>query len=312
MAAVIAGSIAASTLASSAISAGAAGSAASQQAAAASSAQATQLAMFNQIQSNLQPYMTGGAGAFEALQRLTGTAPGSAGVPGGPGSSGSPAALLVTPGPTGGNNQVAYGGNLYSVPQSLGAFTPQTPGMPGVSQLGPYTPGAAPGNPLTAPLTAPFQPTMQQLAQTPGYQFTLQQGEQAVQNSYASQGLASSGPALKGAANYAEGLASTTYQQQFQNYLQQNAQISNILMGQAGLGESAAANVGYQGTAAGQGIAQSQMAAGNALAAGTVGQANALSGGIQGLGTAALLYGITGGGQYGGNALGGGASLFGG
>lgn len=299
------GATAAASLAGSAISASAAGSAASQQAAAAGSAQATQLAMFNQIQSNLQPYMTGGASAFNALQQLTGTSPGTpAWQPG--------VEQLVTPGPTGGNNQVLLNGTLYSVPQSLGPGW--QPGSPGVSVLQSGLPqgGTPAGNPLTAPLTAPFQPTMAQLAQTPGYQFTLKQGQQAVQNSYASQGLASSGPALKGAANYAEGLASTTYQQQFQNYLQQNAQISNILMGQAGLGESAAANVGYQGTAAGQGIAQSQMAAGNALAAGTVGQANALSGGIQGLGTAALLYGITGGGQYGGNALGGGASLFGG
>ena len=36
------------------------------------------------------------------------------------------------------------------------------------------------GNPLTAQLTAPFNPTQAQLAATPGYQFTLAQGEQAV------------------------------------------------------------------------------------------------------------------------------------
>ena len=44
------------------------------------------------------------------------------------------------------------------------------------------------GNPLTAPLTAQFQPTQAQLAATPGYQFTLNQGLESTQNAYAAQG----------------------------------------------------------------------------------------------------------------------------
>lgn len=66
------------------------------------------------------------------------------------------------------------------------------------------------------------------LEQTPGYQFTLDQGLKSVQNSYAAQGLGSSGAALKGAASFATGLADQTYQQQLNNYLQNyNSNLSN-------------------------------------------------------------------------------------
>ena len=150
------------------------------------------------------------------------------------------------------------------------------------------------GNPLTAPLTAQFQPTMEQLQKTPGYQFSLDQGLKATQNSYAGQGLSASGAAMKGAANYAEGLAGTTYQQQFQNYLTQNAQINNILQGQVNTGANAAAglsNAGVQSTALGN---QALMSGAAASAAGTVGSANAAAAGLTGatgaLGSAATNY----------------------
>jgi hypothetical protein len=159
------------------------------------------------------------------------------------------------------------------------------------------------GNPLTAPLTAQFQPTMAQLAATPGYQFSLQQGELGVQNSMAAQGLGQSGAALKGAANYAEGLAGTTYQNQFQNYLAGNQQTFNMLSSQAGLGENAAAMTGQQGlTATGQAgnFLTSGAAAG---AAGIIGGANAITGGINsatgGLNNASLALALNNSGMFG-------------
>ena len=150
--------------------------------------------------------------------------------------------------------------------------------------------GSGPGgNPLTAPLTKPFQPTMDQLAATPGYQFTLQQGELATQNSYAAQGLGTSGAAAKGAANYAEGLASTTYQQQFQNYLSQNQQIYNMLGNQVSLGENAGATTGSQGLAATNQAGAFSTAGAAAQAAGTVGSANAYAGGLSSTANATTL-----------------------
>jgi hypothetical protein len=67
-------------------------------------------------------------------------------------------------------------------------------------------------------VSGPFNPTMKDLQNTPGYQWALDQGLKSTQNSYAARGLGSSGAAMKGAAEYAQGLASNTYQQQFQNY----------------------------------------------------------------------------------------------
>lgn len=123
-------------------------------------------------------------------------------------------------------------------------------------------------------LTNLFQPTQAQLAGTPGYQFTLGQGLKSVQNSYAAKGLGNSGAALKGAADYATGDASTTYNQQFQNYLAQNQSIYGMLTGQSQQGLSAAgALTGAGTTAAGQqsgniiGAGQAQGAAANAAGA---------------------------------------------
>jgi len=142
------------------------------------------------------------------------------------------------------------------------------------------------GNPLTAPLTAPFNPTMASLAATPGYQFTLDQGLKSTQNGFAAQGLGTSGAAAKGAANYAEGLAGTTYQQQFQNYLTQNQQIYNLLGGQTSLGENAAATTGNQGLSA-TGQAGNFLTSGAAAsAAGTIGAANSAINGLSGISSA--------------------------
>lgn len=144
-------------------------------------------------------------------------------------------------------------------------------------------------NPLTAPLTAPF--TAATLASTPGYQFTLGQGLKSTQNSYAAQGLGSSGAAEKGAASYATGLAQNTYNQQLTNYLTQNQQIANMLLSSGTLGENAAGTLssiyGSAGNAAlggatttGAGIASSTAGIGNALAGGAAGVANSASSAI--------------------------------
>jgi hypothetical protein len=104
------------------------------------------------------------------------------------------------------------------LPQAA-ANLPGSPIMPGV----PSIPGL-PGAPSPIPIaSAPGQMTQAELAATPGYQFTLNQGLQAVQNSAAAKGLGVSGAALKGAADYATGLADSTYQTQF-NIAQQRWQ----------------------------------------------------------------------------------------
>lgn len=148
------------------------------------------------------------------------------------------------------------------------------------------------GNPLTAPLTSRFMPTMEQLAATPGYQFTLDQGLKATQNSFAAKGLGTSGPALRGAADYASGLASQTYQQQFGNYWAQNRDIYNMLAGQGQLGANVAVGQGNQGIQVGANVGSNLISGGNAQANGILGSANALTGGINN----AIGYGMMGAG----------------
>lgn len=154
--------------------------------------------------------------------------------------------------------------------------------------------GIGPGeNPLHSFLGRPlpqWHPTMQQLAKTPGYQFALNQGLQATQNSFAAQGLGQSGAALKGADQFAQGLASTTYQQQFQNFitqqqlkLAQRQQIFGNLSGVVGMGQSAAMGQGQLGMGAASNIGSDLMSGAAAGAAGIVGGTNAITNSLGGL-----------------------------
>jgi hypothetical protein len=152
--------------------------------------------------------------------------------------------------------------------------------------------GGASGSELTANglsgLT--FQPTQAQLAATPGYQFDLNQGLQSVQNANAAQGLGVSGAALKGAAQYATGLANntlTTQQQIFQSNL---GNVLNPLESLANLGQNSAVQTGQQGIQATQNANALQVGGANAAAAGTVGSANAVAGGLSSLGSTPLNY----------------------
>ena len=105
------------------------------------------------------------------------------------------------------------------------------------------------------------------LTQTPGYQFTLSQGLKAAQNSAAARGLGVSGAAYKGAANYAGGLADTTYQNEVGDYLSASQ-----------LGENAAAQTGSYGTQTAATVGNNITSAGNASAASSVASGNAISG----------------------------------
>jgi hypothetical protein len=143
--------------------------------------------------------------------------------------------------------------------------------------LAPYlATGADAANKLTAALpslTAPITMDEATLEATPGYQFNLTQGLKSVQNSAAARGLGTSGAALKGAANYATGLADSTYQQQFANANTNKLNAYNFLTGAANLGSNAAGTSANAATTTGANIGGNTIAGGTALAAGTVGAA---------------------------------------
>lgn len=136
--------------------------------------------------------------------------------------------------------------------------------------------------------------TQAQLEATPGYQFTLQQGQKAVQSAAAARGLGVSGASLKSAGDYVTGLADKTYldqfnvqQQRFSDVLGLNTAQQGVLQNQAqrlqnvaSLGESAAAQTGQQGTTAANAAGNYLTQAGLASAAGTTGVSNAVTGAV--------------------------------
>jgi hypothetical protein len=153
-------------------------------------------------------------------------------------------------------------------------------------------------------------PTAAQAQATPGYQFTLNQGLKSVQNSAAARGLGTSGAALKGASNYATGLADSTYNDVYNRALQAynanyntaqgtyttnyNSAANNVnrLNGLVSNGQNAAATNGSLGAATANSIGNTLTSAANAQASGTVGSANALSSALGNTGNMAFTYGM--------------------
>lgn len=125
----------------------------------------------------------------------------------------------------------------------------------------------------------------------PGYQFRLDQGQQALERSAASRGGLLSGAALKDTTRFSQGLASQEYQSAFDRFNTNRTNKMNPLLSLAGAAQTAsttAGNAGQQfasdagnslgqyGVAAGQNITS----AGNARASGYVNTANAINTGV--------------------------------
>jgi hypothetical protein len=171
-------------------------------------------------------------------------------------------------------------------------------------------------------------PTLQQAEQQPGYQFALQQGENALQNSAAARGTLLSGATAAGIQQYGQQAAEqnygnvfnqdlAAYQNNAQNYYQNQANQYSRLMGLTGAGQNAASNLAGIGTQyAGLGTNTIMGAAGNignylldkgtAAAQGSLGSANAWQGALNGIGQLGQIYGggmnLFGGGGGGGGS----------
>ncbi|HMH29051.1 MAG TPA: hypothetical protein VK580_10725 [Steroidobacteraceae bacterium] len=99
---------------------------------------------------------------------------------------------------------------------------------------------------------------------TPGYQFSLTQGQNAINRAASANGSLYSSNTLGALGSYTAGAAST----QYNSYI-------NQLLSMAGLGNAASSGTGAAATATGAGVANSLMNAGNANASGVMGTANA-------------------------------------
>ena len=137
-----------------------------------------------------------------------------------------------------------------------------------------------------ANLLSTFAPTMAQLEQTPGYQWAREQTLGAMTNSAAAKGLGTSGNLVQGLGTAATGLASQTFNDQLKNYMAQNLQAYNMLMGPSQMGATAAGQVAQSATGLGGQMIGAYTNLGNTYGAGTMGSANALAGGQQALSSA--------------------------
>ena len=137
-------------------------------------------------------------------------------------------------------------------------------------------------------------PTLAQAKATPGYQFALQQGTNAIDENAAANGTLMSGTTGTALENYGQNLAQNAYQQTYNNAL--NAYQTNVAAAQGGAntglsstGQLANTNLGVAGmttntdlTAAQQQALQLNNAA-NAKAAGILGSSNAIQGAVSGV-----------------------------
>lgn len=103
------------------------------------------------------------------------------------------------------------------------------------SVISPYTTaGGTAASQLSDALSSGFN--YSDYANTPGYEYQLSQGQNALSSALASQGLGQSGASVKAATEYATNLANQNYQDAYNNWLAQNSQLAGL----AGTGSTAA------------------------------------------------------------------------
>ena len=131
------------------------------------------------------------------------------------------------------------------MPGSYGSFGDSPGGRGMVSAVGEFQPGAGFQSPVGATQYEQFQapsqfqaPTMEQVQATPGYEFRRREGEQAIENAAAAQGIGRTGGAMKDLMRYGQDYATGEYDKAYGRALGENQ------MGyQRALGEN---QMGYQ------------------------------------------------------------------
>lgn len=151
----------------------------------------------------------------------------------------------------------------------------------GTGALASLNAGEAPGGQFSSKFS------LNDLVQDPGYQFDLQQGNQAVQRSAAAAGTLNSGGTLKAISQYTTGLASNEINNAYQRYNTDQTNQFNRLYNLAGLGSGAVNQYDAAATNTANTVSNAQygsdIGSASAQAAGTVGSANAWNGALQGI-----------------------------
>lgn len=118
----------------------------------------------------------------------------------------------------------------------------------------------------------------------PGYQFTLQQGTNAINNSASANGGVLNGGTLKALSQYTTGLANQTYGDAYNRYLQNSTMQYNQLAGVANMGQQAINSITNSGTNSANQQSSNTLnglsTAAGAQASGITGAVNSLAGGV--------------------------------
>jgi len=118
----------------------------------------------------------------------------------------------------------------------------------------------------------------------PGYQFQLDQGNQALQNSQAAKDGVLGGSSLKGLIDYNQGMASTGYQSAYNRWLQSQQNTYGQLAGAAGIGANSASAGATSAGNFSKGIGETMVGRGNVLGAGQAASAKNYSQAADGFG----------------------------
>lgn len=105
--------------------------------------------------------------------------------------------------------------------------------------------------------------------ESPSYQFTLGEGMKGIQRAASATGRLGSGAYLKDATKYAEGLASTEYD----NFLNRYYKSLDPWMSLAGMGQTSVGQLGQSSTSTANALSQIALQKGQAQAAGNLGAA---------------------------------------
>lgn len=121
---------------------------------------------------------------------------------------------------------------------------------------------------------------MDQFTADPGYAFRLSEGQKALDRSAAARGGLISGGALKAAQRYGQDMGSQEYMNAFNRYQTERSAALNPLQSLAGVGQTAATNLGTMGAANAANVGNLITGGAAARGAGQVGAANAVTGGL--------------------------------
>lgn len=120
--------------------------------------------------------------------------------------------------------------------------------------------------------------TMEDFFNDPGYQFRLQQGQQAINRAMAAKGLRQSTAAVRGLADFNQGLASQEYQNAWDRWNENRTQQYNMMSNLAGMGQVQSGRLAGAAGQYGTNVGNIMVGQGNAIAAQGMNRANTNAG----------------------------------